>query len=181
MDVNVWVAYGLYLAWLVAGTGDFLCHRVTDLPHTSGVAESALHLLQLILLGSGMVLAMAFETTPLISLVLILLVMAHAAAGYVDTRTAFVRRRVILPIEQHLHSVLDMAPIVALANLLIATWPAAIDGGWHATLRTPALPWELWCAVLLPATLLCVVPALLELRAAVTASGRADFRQRRSP
>jgi hypothetical protein len=172
MDFHFQVAYCLYVAWLVAGFGDFLCHRRTNLPRTSGVAESALHLLQLMLLGAGLLIGMAFAVTPLIAVVLLALVLAHAAAGYLDTRTAFLRRRVILPIEQHLHSVLDMAPIVALASLSIATWPAAVDGGWAATLRTPALPWTLWCAVLLPAAVLCVVPALLELRAAVVAKAQ---------
>ena len=47
MDTHALLAYCGYLLWLLAGTGDFACHRRTDLPRTSGVAESFAHLLQL--------------------------------------------------------------------------------------------------------------------------------------
>jgi hypothetical protein len=49
-----------YLVWLFAGLGDFLCHRRTDLPHTSGLTKSALHLPQLATIGAGVVLMLAF-------------------------------------------------------------------------------------------------------------------------
>ena len=162
MDVKVTLAYWLYVVWLLAGSADFLCHRVTDLPHTSGVAESATHLLQLLLLGTGVVVGMAFQASPTVAVVLMVLVIAHATVGYIDTYVAFSRRRVLLPIEQHIHSVLDMAPIVALG-----TWPAAIDGEFRP--RDPALPWVAWVAVLLPAVVLCLVPALFEFQAAMRA------------
>lgn len=158
------LAYGAYLLWLLAGLGDFLCHRRTDLPRTSGLAESSLHLVQLVLIGGGLVLALAFEPGAALAVVLVILVVAHAAAGYLDTRTAF-PKRVILPIEQHVHSVLDMAPPIALALWLAAHWPAVEAGGGFA-LRQPPLPAVIWCAMLAPAALLCALPAALEFRAA---------------
>ena len=156
--------FGL-LAWLLAGTLDFACHRRTDLPHTSGVAESTLHLLQLGLVGAAIMLGMLLEpTTPVIA-AMALLVLLHAVVGYLDTRRAY-PRRAILPFEQHVHSVLDMAPWIALGLVVASTWPAAIGGEWRLALRQPALPAWIWLMVLVPAALLAWLPALLEWRAA---------------
>lgn len=159
-------AYAAYLVWLLAGCLDFACHRRTDLAHTSGLRESALHLVQLALIGSGAVLALAMPIGPVVFAALAALTAAHAAVGYLDTRQAW-RRRDLRPFEQHLHSVLDLAPFAALWWLgrhYRADTPAA--------LRDPALPLSLWLAVLAPALALCVLPALLEFRSAWAAARR---------
>lgn len=165
MSTELWFAYSGYLVWLATGLGDFLAHWRTDLPHTSGVAESATHLAQLALLGAAVTLGLAFEAGPSSALATLALVVAHAAVGYWDTRIAFRRRRVLLPIEQHIHSVLDMAPIIAFAWWVVSTWPAAASG-WQLEPRRPALPVAFWLAALVPPVVLCVAPALLEFRAA---------------
>ena len=166
MHSESWLAYGGYLVWLLAGLGDFLRHRRTDLPHTSGVAESLSHLVQLALLALAIVTGLAFEMGRAIALSLFVLVALHAAVGYWDTRIAFDRRRVVAPLEQHIHSVLDMAPWIAFAWGVATTWPAAASAGWEIALRRPALPLATWLAVLLPAAVLSVAPALLEFNAA---------------
>lgn len=166
MSTEFWLAYCGYLIWLLAGLADFVCHRRTDLPFTSGVAESTTHLLELALLGVGVILVLAFDIGPSVLWVLLALVVAHAIVGYVDTRTAFAHRRVVLPVEQHIHSVLDMAPIIAFAWIVIATWPAATSASWQLELRRPALSMGVWLAVIVPPALLCVVPAMLEFRMA---------------
>ena len=166
MPTELWPAYCGYLIWLLAGLGDFLCHWRTDLPHTSGVAESVSHSMELALLGLAVVTGLAFEIGPAASWLIFAFVVAHAIVGYVDTRIAFSRQRVIAPIEQHIHSVLDMAPLIGFAWLMIATWPAPIEGDASLQLRQPRLPPGMWIAALLPPVVLCIVPALLELRAA---------------
>ena len=166
MEVDSWLAYCGYLAWLLAGTGDFLLHRRTDLPHTSGVAESASHLVQLALLALAIAIGLAFEMGRAIALLLLALVVVHAAVGYWDTHVAFHRRRVVAPLEQHIHSVLDMAPWIALGWGIATTWPAAASEGWDVALRRPPLPVIAWLAVLLPAAVLSVAPALLEFHTA---------------
>ena len=165
MPGALWLAYCGYLAWLCAGLFDFIVHRRTDLPHTSGVAESATHLIQLGLLGTAIVVGLAFDVGRGTALLMGALVVAHAVVGYIDSRIAFARRRVVSPVEQHLHSVLDMAPIIAFGSLLLWTWPAALHSG-GASLRQPAFAPTTWLAILVPAILLCVVPALVEFRAA---------------
>lgn len=162
MSTELWLACIGYLVWLLAGTADFLCHWRTDLPHTSGVAESTTHLVELALLGAAVVVWLVFDITALTVMLMFALVIAHAVVGYIDTRIAFARRRVILPVEQHVHSVLDMAPIVALVWVVVSTWPAAIDGDWELRLRAPALPFAAWAVALLPPVVLCIVPAVGE-------------------
>jgi lysylphosphatidylglycerol synthetase-like protein (DUF2156 family) len=169
MHTELWLAYCGYLIWLSAGFGDFICHRVTDLPHTSGVAESFTHLLQLAILGLAFVIGLVFEMGTTITLVVGALVAGHAIVGYWDTRIAFRRRRVLLPVEQHIHSVLDMAPIVAFAWIIARTWPEVVSRNWNVELRMPAASVSTWLALLIPATVLCVVPALVEFRASLKA------------
>lgn len=165
-------AYGGYLVWLLAGLADFACHRRTDLPHTSGLAESVLHLVQLSILGAGVCLALAFQIGTSVLAVLCLLVAAHAVVGYMDTRVAWPRRE-IRPSEQHVHSVLDMAPIIALAAVIAVQRDVITTPDWTLRLRDPALPLSAWASVLLPPLALCWLPALAELRAAMKA-GRRD-------
>lgn len=170
---TTWGFLALYWVWVIAGALDFACHRRTDLPHTSGVAESSMHQVQLALCGSATVLVLLSEPTMGLAALLLCIVLAHAWAGYRDTRFAFDAGRTILPIEQHIHSVLDMAPWIAWA---IVAWHAASAPAldWSLSLRRPAADAALWIAVLLPALALCVLPALREFRDAWRAKAGAS-------
>lgn len=167
MRLILGLAYAGYLAWLFAGCADFACHRRTDLPHTSGLRESTLHLAQLVLIGAIIVLCLALRPSAALAAVCAVLVGAHAGVGYLDTRQAY-GRRILGPFEQHVHSVLDMAPILAFVLYFGVPW-AHGSLGVDLALRHPPLPLRTWAAVLLPAALLCVLPALLEFRAALDA------------
>lgn len=167
IDIGPWpLPYLGYLVWLGAGSCDFLCHRRTDLANTSGVAESSLHLTQLALIGAGILSVLVFEMNKTMAVVTFALVIAHAVVGYMDTRSAF-GRRTILPLEQHIHSLLDMAPPIAWTWLIAAKWPSITVSDW--SLRRAAMDWHSWMWVLLPAIALCCLPALLEFRAAWSA------------
>lgn len=167
---KIWMFLALYWVWVLAGSLDFACHRRTDLPHTSGLAESMMHQVQLVLCGSATVFVLAFESTAGLAALLLPIVLAHAWAGYRDTRTAFDAGRTILPAEQHIHSVLDIAPWFAWAA--VAWHAATTTQDWSLSLRRPAFDAALWGAVLLPALALCVLPALAELREAWRAQRR---------
>lgn len=170
MSTVAWLAYAGYLVWLAAGSADFACHRRTDLPHTSGLRESVLHLAQLVLVGVAITLCLALRPSVALAATCAALVGVHAAVGYLDTRQAY-GRRVLGPFEQHVHSILDMAPVLAFVIYFGAEWA---HGGLEAgpALRDPPLPLAVWAAVLLPAALLCALPALLEFRAALEARAR---------
>ncbi|MFK3647320.1 hypothetical protein ACI2IY_02640 [Lysobacter enzymogenes] len=171
--MSVVAAYIGYLLWLLAGCLDFACHRRTRLPQTSGLRESALHLAQLALLGIAVVCALALSIGPTVFAALAALVAAHAVLGYLDTRQAYGRRD-IRPFEQHLHSVLDLAPVAALWWTFSWWYRAEAPLAW----RDPPAPMAVWIAVIAPALLLCVAPALFEFRAAL-AGARARAGERR--
>ncbi|OBU51720.1 hypothetical protein [Stenotrophomonas maltophilia] len=133
----------LYVLWLAAGTLDFHFHRRTDLPHTSGLRESTLHGVQLALVGTGVLAWLLLADTRALAVLLAVLAAAHAIAGYLDTASADGRRR-ISPAEQHVHSVLDVAP------WLFVLWVAHhAEPAWALQWR-PA-PAQDWVLTLLPA------------------------------
>jgi len=167
MSAAAWAGAG-YAAWLVAGGLDFLQHARTDLAHTSGVRESTWHAVQLGLVGSGVLAWLALA--PGLGLLMLLgtLAAAHAVAGYLDTRTAY-GCRPITPVEQHVHSVLDMAPWIAVGAVVMGQGNQARTAGWPLAWQ-PAAP-ALWLALLLPALLLAGLPWGLEFRAALRARG----------
>lgn len=167
------LAYAGYLLWLLAGTLDFVCHRRTDLAHTSGLHESLMHLLQLGLLGAAILAGLLLQVGWSVWVLMAALVAAHAVAAYVDTRQAYGRRD-IRPFEQHVHSVLDMAPVIALGLVVATTWRSAPETGWALALRQPPLSAVVWALVLTPAAVLGGLPALRELRDALAA--RRDVR-----
>ena len=147
----------LYLLWLGAGGLDFWLHRRSFIELTSGWRESWLHLLQIALLGAGVILWLSVPPSLALCLGLSVLVVVHAGVGYWDTRTAF-PRRTIIPLEQHVHSIMDIAPWVALGA---TCWPM-VSGTAHAASSTPR-PLGTWLFALLPGLLLGMLPAVFEL------------------
>ena len=108
----VW--YGLFPVWLFAGLGDYLCHRASRIELTSGFRESAIHLLQAIEIGIPLLAALLFEINSLVLLVMIVAVLIHDATALWDVTYTEPRRRV-LPFEQHIHSYLEILPMIAVS------------------------------------------------------------------
>lgn len=150
-----WTMPTLYAIWLLAGALDFHFHRRTDIAHTSSLRESALHGVQLCLIGGGTLAWLLLEHTFALAAVLGAVVVAHAFAGYWDTVSADGVRR-ISPAEQHIHSILDIAPWLFLTCIF---WQAAPE--W--SLRLDPQPVHVWLSVLLPALLLTGAPWIHEL------------------
>jgi len=155
----------LYGMWLLGGTLDFWFHRRTDLPHTSGLRESTLHGVQLLLVGGGMLAWLAFHTTWAMVALLSFVVVAHAVAGYLDTVSADGRRR-ISPAEQHVHSILDVAPWLFLVWIAWRAEPA-----W--SVRWEPAQAASWAGLVIPAVLLVVVPWAYEMTQCLRAVRRA--------
>lgn len=168
MSAGAW-AWAGYLVWLLAGSVDFLLHRRSDLAHTSGLAESSLHGIQLGLLGLAVLAWLAFAPGLGLTLVLGALVLAHALVGYADTRVAWPRRS-ITPLEQHVHSILDLAPWIALGCIVWGQGGQARGNGWG--LQPDPAPLPLWALLLAPAGLCCILPWALEYRSALAARTR---------
>ena len=152
------LAYILYLVWLGFGCMDFAIHRRTALALTSGLRESALHGFQLLVAGVGVLLWVASDSSWTVVALLGCLAAVHAAAAYADTVVAVQKRRVT-PLEQHVHSVLDIAP-----------WAFAGYTAWTAeptwTLTWASQPVWIWAALVLPTLPTVLLPWMAEFRAA---------------
>jgi hypothetical protein len=113
--------WGIYPAWLLAGAGDYLCHRATDIERTSGATESWLHLAQFISLAIAFACAVLLQISAAVFVAMVALVLAHSLLAYVDVRYTDGRRH-ILPIEQTVHSFMEVLPLVAVALFGLQHW-----------------------------------------------------------
>jgi hypothetical protein len=114
--------WAIYPAWLLAGAGDYLCHRKTEIERTSGATESGLHLFQFVCLAIAFACAVLLQISAAVFGVLVASVVAHSVLSYIDVRYTDGRRR-ILPIEQTVHGFMDVLPLVAVAILGVQHWP----------------------------------------------------------
>src|SRR3954465_9350890 len=97
--------YFVLPVWAAAGFADYLCHRFSSIETTSGPKESLLHLLQFVEMAIPTLAAIFLEINALIILVMIVSLVLHQLTAMWDVRYAYHTREVI-PIEQHVHSVL---------------------------------------------------------------------------
>jgi hypothetical protein len=117
----VW--YVLFPVWILAGLADYLCHRRSDIEHTSGFKESVLHVLQAAEVGVPLLAALFLEINALVLCLMAVLVVAHTATAMWDVSYS-TPRRYISPLEQHIHSYLEILPMVAVAIGAIVHWDA---------------------------------------------------------
>jgi hypothetical protein len=128
--------------WIFAGVADWLCHRASDIEHTSGAKESLLHLLQFGQVGAGLLAALFLELNALVIAALIVLFALHEATAIWDVRYA-VSARVVAPAEQHVHSVLEMLPLTAILMICTLHWPQALAlFGWGDEPARFTLAWK---------------------------------------
>lgn len=113
--------YGVLPVWLIAGFCDWLCHRASDIETTSGSKESLIHLLMFLEMGIPLLAALLLQVNALILLVMIVLFLCHEATAFWDVSYAVTTRRVS-PIEQHIHSFLEMVPLMTLLLVISRHW-----------------------------------------------------------
>ncbi len=111
--------------WLAAGFADYLCHRAAHIETTSGAKESVLHLLQFGEMAVAVLAAMFLEINALVLLVMLVCFLLHEATALWDVSYAAATREVT-PIEQHVHSFLEMLPLMGLALIAVLHWPQAL-------------------------------------------------------
>ena len=156
--------------WVVAGLMDYFCHRATSIETTSGPQESALHLLQLSLVGFPVVLGLFLQIDAALLAVMIGFLLLHHIAAYVDVRYANSTRG-IPPFEQMVHSFLELLPLTAflLVSILHCDQLTALFGVGAARAdfslrwKTQPLPTGFVFALLGAAILLNAVPFLEEM------------------
>ncbi|GLY75182.1 diguanylate cyclase [Actinoallomurus iriomotensis] len=115
---------GVMPLWLGAGLADWYRHRQTHIETTAGPRESAIHLLMMTETGVPVMLGLFCEVNAGVLLASAGALGLHGATAYWDQAYAEERRRVT-PIEQHLHSLLEVVPLMATGFLTALHWDQA--------------------------------------------------------
>ncbi|MEV6765517.1 diguanylate cyclase [Streptomyces sp. NPDC051105] len=106
--------YGVLPLWVVPGLADWWMHRRTRIEHTSGTKESVVHALMMTEAGIPVLVGLLARVNPLVLSVMGGAALAHGATAVYDVSLA-VGEREVRPIEQHIHSFLEVLPLTALA------------------------------------------------------------------
>ncbi len=161
--------YFILPLWLLAGLADYLCHRTARIELTSGYKESLLHLLMLAEIGIPLLAAIFFEINALVIAAMIVGFVLHQLTALWDTTFASQKRR-ITPIEQHVHSFLELLPLTAMLIVIILHWSQFLSlwglgpeaARYNLVLKPDPLPWIYVAGFLIASALLEVLPFLEE-------------------
>lgn len=105
--------YFILPVWLLAGCADWLCHRASHIATTTGAKESLLHLLMFAEIGLPLLAAIFLQINAGIIALMIVAFFIHEATALWDVSYAVTARNVS-PIGQHVHSFLEMIPLMAI-------------------------------------------------------------------
>jgi hypothetical protein len=108
--------------WLGAGIADWACHRATHIETTTGVKETLIHLLMLVEMGTPVIAGLFLEINAPVLGVMIASLFVHEWTALSDVGYA-VTRREVTPVEQHIHSFLEMLPLIAAGFVSVLHWP----------------------------------------------------------
>jgi hypothetical protein len=152
--------YFILPLWLAAGFADYLCHRASQIETTTGYKESLLHLLMFAEIAVPLLAAIFLEINALVILLMIAGFIAHQLTALWDVWFAN-DRRFVSPVEQQVHSFLELLPLTGMLIVIILNWPQFLSL-WGLGTEAPRieiaakpdpLPWTyvapFLCAVLL--------------------------------
>jgi Trk-type K+ transport system membrane component len=169
--------------WLAAGFADYLCHRASYIETTSGPKETLLHLLQLVEMAIPTLAAIFLEINALIIAIMIVCLLLHEATAIWDVSYAY-RTREVRPVEQHVHSFLEMLPLMGLLVIVTLHWGQFLalfglgqeQAMWDLRLKEPPLPWAYVSIILTLVLFFEVLPYLEELVRGLSVVGAARKR-----
>lgn len=115
---------GVMPLWLGAGLADWYLHRRTRIEQTAGPRESLIHHLMFAETGVPVLLGLFCEVNAGVLATGYAATGAHWVTAYWDQAYAEERRRVS-PVEQQVHSVLEMSPVTAAFLLTALHWDQA--------------------------------------------------------
>lgn len=174
--LELFLMYIVVPVWLIAGLGDYLCHRAMHIERNSGLRESLLHLVQFILVGVPLLAVLFLEVDAAILLLMFAGLAFHQATAVWDVRYANATRRVP-PVEQHIHGILEMIPFAATAIVAILHWPQLValvglgDATFTIGLKRQPLPGWYIAGVMAGVVVLGVLPYGEELLRTARAAG----------
>jgi hypothetical protein len=164
--------------WLAAGMADWACHRASHIESTTGAKETVIHLLMLAEMGVPVLAGLLLEINALVLVVMLVAFLVHEATALWDVSYA-VSRRNVTPFEQHVHSFLEMLPLMGLSFVACLHWPQALaviglgpeSADWGIRLKERPLPAAYLLTMLTLIVLFEVLPYLEELYRGWRANG----------
>lgn len=114
--------YFVLPVWLIAGFCDWICHKKTHIETTAGLKETWIHILMFLEMGLPLLSALFLDINALIIGFMIVMFFLHEATALWDVSYAVTVRKVS-PVEQHIHSFLEMVPLMALLLVISRHWP----------------------------------------------------------
>ncbi|MGW7692191.1 diguanylate cyclase [Streptomyces asiaticus] len=169
--------YGVMPLWFVPAVADWLMHRRTRIEETSGTKESAIHALMMTEAGVPVAMGLLARVNPLVLSVMGGAAVAHGATALWDVSLATGEREV-RPVEQHIHSFLEVLPLSAMAFTCCLHWDqvrAALRGGdrpedWKLLPKDNPLPVRYLAAIGLGVGACVVLPYAEEMRRCLRAA-----------
>jgi hypothetical protein len=119
--LRLMLLYFVLPLWLAAGFADYLCHRAAHIERTSGWRESLLHLLQFAEMAVPVLAGLVLDINAGVILAMVICLVLHQATAMWDVSFAEATRDV-RPIEQHVHSVLEVLPLTGLLMVIALNW-----------------------------------------------------------
>ncbi|MFT3857361.1 MAG: diguanylate cyclase [Aquabacterium sp.] len=180
MDIRAFALHSLMYfvvpLWITMGLIDWFCHRRSHIAQTAGTRESMIHLLMFCELALPMIAALLLEINALIIGLMIVCYFIHEATALWDVSYA-VSKREVSPIEQHVHSHLELVPMLALLSVVtlhheqfLALFHAGdIPPDYRIMLKAQPLPATYLSCVFGGAFVFNVLPYLQELWAGIRA------------
>ena len=162
---NNYMLYFLVPGWIIPGLADYLCHRRARIEATSGLHEAVLHYLMITVVGIPILMGLLLEINALVILLAIVAYFLHLAMALWDVSYA-VSRRVVTPIEQHVHSFLEVLPFMAVSFIVCLYWGQAQalvglgsePADFGLRLKQPPLPGSYLATVIFAVFLFLAVP-----------------------
>jgi hypothetical protein len=118
---ELYLMYFVVPLWLTAGIADWLCHRRAHIEKNSGPKESLIHLLMLVEMGIPVLAGLFLQINAGVFAMMIVAFFLHEATALWDVTYA-TKHRTITPIEQHIHSFLEMLPLMAISIMALLHW-----------------------------------------------------------
>lgn len=133
------LAFAVLPLWLAAGAADWFLHRRSFIERTSGSRESWFHVALYLQIALPVVAGLFLRINTLLLVIFLLAVLVHMAFSLWDTSFTQPRRH-ISPLEQQVHSYLEMLPLFGFAIVLVLHWQALGEREWRWSMRVEPLP-----------------------------------------
>lgn len=156
--VRCLLMYAVLPLWILSGFLDWWCHKRTAIETTSGWRESAFHWVMFAQFGLGSLAAIWLQVNLGLLVLLAGLFALHEFTTWLELRFV-TRRREIRPVEQMVHSFMELLPLAAILLMTVL-----YDGSGQWVLRFKDEPLPVWhvVAALAAVALFNVVPLVEE-------------------